>query len=66
VTTSNTQPSTFPNEGETKVEAHGFQGSGCTKFTAPFIEALGQSKEHIKKDSFFRKASNYARQKLKL
>lgn len=41
-------------EGETKVEAHGYKGGKCMQATAPLTKALiGTPTAHIKKPEFY-------------
>jgi hypothetical protein len=42
------------NDGETKVEAVGYKGAGCTKATAPLTAALiGSTTTHLKLPAYY-------------
>jgi hypothetical protein len=42
------------NDGETKVEAHGYRGGKCVAATAPLTKALiGTPTTHIKKPDYY-------------
>ena len=44
---------TIDADGNPKVEAHGFNGKGCTEATAAVEKALGVTTERKKKTEFF-------------
>jgi hypothetical protein len=45
---------TIDNDGETKIEAHGYKGGKCMQATAPLTKALiGTSTTHVKKPDYY-------------
>ncbi len=44
---------TITKEGEIKIEAEGYEGSGCLKATEPFEKAFGAVKGRTLKDEYY-------------
>ena len=44
---------TITKEGEIKIEAQGYEGSGCLKATKPFEQAFGAVTERELKEEYY-------------